>query len=93
MVLKININKTLLFSFVLTKTNIVSIMSFEKTNMLEGGISAMTKLDKKQLEYLSRTIMPELYKRQAQKDDYLEQLKSSLKEAKVKENNEATYAE
>lgn len=52
MVLKININKTLLFSFVLTKTNIVSIMSFEKTNMLEGGISAMTKLDKKQLEYL-----------------------------------------
>ena len=53
----------------------------------------MTKLDKKQLEYLSRTIMPELYKRQAQKDDYLEQLKSSLKEAKVKENNEVTYAE
>ena len=34
----------------------------------------MTKLDKKQLEYLSRTIMRELYKRQAQKDDYLEQL-------------------
>ncbi|MGN0681065.1 MAG: hypothetical protein ACI4LY_03535 [Candidatus Fimisoma sp.] len=53
----------------------------------------MTKLDKKQLEYLSRTIMPELYKRQAQKDDYLEQLKSSLKETTVKENNEATYAE
>ena len=84
MVLKININKTLLFSFVLTKINIVSIMSFEKTNMLEGGISAMTKLDKKQLEYLSRTIMPELYKRQAQKNDYLEQLKISLKETKVK---------
>lgn len=82
-----------MFSFVLTKTNIVSIMSIEKTNMLERGISAMTKLDKKQLEYLSRTIMPELYKRQAQKDDYLEQLKSSLKEAKVKENNEVTYAE
>ena len=53
----------------------------------------MTKLEKKQLEYLSKTIMPELYKRQAQKDDYLEQLKSSLKEAKVKENNEVTYAE
>lgn len=82
-----------MFSFILTKINIVSIMSVEKTNMLEGGISAMTKLDKKQLEYLSRTIMPELYKRQAQKDDYLEQLKSSLKEAKVKENNEVTYAE
>ena len=53
----------------------------------------MTKLEKKQLEYLSRTIMPELYTRQAQKDDYLEQLKSSLNETKVKESNEATYAE
>ena len=53
----------------------------------------MTKLDKKQLEYLSRIIMPELYKRQAQKDNYLEQLKSSLNETKVKESNEATYAE
>lgn len=68
-------------------------MSVEINKYARRRISAMTKLDKKQLEYLSRTIMPELYKRQAQKDDYLEQLKSSLKEAKVKENNEVTYAE
>lgn len=71
--------------FMLTKANIVSIIGIRKTNMLlREVISAVSKLDKKQLEYLSRAIMPELYKRQAQKNDYLEQLKISLKETKVK---------
>lgn len=37
--------------------------------MPEVWISAMTKLDKRQLGYLSRTIMPELYKCQAQKQE------------------------
>lgn len=71
--------------FMLTKANIVNIIGIRKTNMLlREVISAVSKLDKKQLEYLSRAIMPELYKRQAQKNDYLEQLKISLKETKVK---------
>lgn len=52
----------------LTKANIVNIIGIRKTNMLlREVISAVSKLDKKQLEYLSRAIMPELYKRQAQK--------------------------
>ena len=67
------------------KANIVSIIGIRKTNMLlREVISAVSELDKKQLEYLSIAIMPELYKRQAQKNDYLEQLKISLKETKVK---------
>lgn len=74
-----------MLSFMLTKANIVSIIGIRKTNMLlREVISAVSELDKKQLEYLSRAIMPELYKRQAQKNDYLEQLKISLKETKVK---------
>lgn len=74
-----------MLSFMFAKANIVSIIGIRKTNMLlREVISAVSELDKKQLEYLSIAIMPELYKRQAQKNDYLEQLKISLKETKVK---------
>ncbi len=44
----------------------------------------MERLSKKDLDYLLRTIMPELYERKTKKDAFIEQLMETLPEAPVK---------
>ena len=44
----------------------------------------MEKISKNDLDYLVRTIMPELYERKAKKDAFMEQLMEALSEAPIK---------
>ena len=44
----------------------------------------MEKISKNDLDYLVRTIMPELYERKAKKDAFMEQLMEALPEAPIK---------
>ena len=44
----------------------------------------MKRLSKKDLDYLVRTIMPELYERKAKNDAFMEQLMETLPEAPIK---------
>ena len=57
----------------MTKTKSVSIILNRKTKRVEGEIG-MKKIDKRQIEYMARTIMPELYKCQAVADASLEEV-------------------
>lgn len=56
----------------MTKTKIVSIILIRQTKMLKEGLG-VKKLDKRQVEYMARTIMPDLYECQAVADASLEE--------------------
>lgn len=47
----------------------------------------MYNLDKRQLEFLSRTIMPELYEHQAEKDAYIEYINENYEVSYVKDGS------
>lgn len=51
----------------------------------------MYELNKKQLEYLSRIVMPELYERQTAKDAYWDSLKDRLTYVPTNEDITPTY--
>lgn len=51
----------------------------------------MYNLDKRQLEYLSRTIMPELYERQAEKDAYIKYINENYEVSYVKDGSELDF--
>lgn len=51
----------------------------------------MYNLDKRQLEFLSRTIMPELYERQAEKDAYIEYINENYEVSYVKDGSELDF--
>lgn len=58
----------------MTKTKSVSIILIRQTKKLKkGGGLEVKKLDKRQVEYMARTIMPELYECQAVADASLEE--------------------
>ena len=79
-----------MFSFLLTKTKKVSIIAFIITNY-RMEVFDLYALDKRQLEYLSRTIMPELYERQAMKDAFMEYIADNYEGSYVKDGNGSVY--
>ena len=56
----------------MTKTKSVSIILIRQAKMLKEGLE-VKRLDKRQIEYMARTIMPELYECQAVADASLEE--------------------
>ena len=56
----------------MTKAKSVSIILIRQTKKLKEGLE-VKKLDKRQIEYMARTIMPELYECQAVADASLEE--------------------
>lgn len=56
----------------MTKTKSVSIILVRQAKMLKEGLE-VKRLDKRQVEYMARTIMPELYECQAVADASLEE--------------------
>lgn len=56
----------------MTKTKSVSIILIRQTKKLKERLE-VKKLDKRQVEYMARTIMPELYECQAVADASLEE--------------------
>lgn len=56
----------------MTKTKSVSIILIRQAKMLKEGLE-VKRLDKRQVEYMARTIMPELYECQAVTDASLEE--------------------
>lgn len=56
----------------MTKTKSVSIILVRQAKMLKEGLE-VKRLDKRQIEYMARTIMPELYECQAVADASLEE--------------------
>lgn len=56
----------------MTKTKSVSIILIRQAKMLKEGLE-VKRLDKRQIEYMARTIMPDLYESQAVADASLEE--------------------
>lgn len=90
MILIFNKNKTKMFSFLLTKAKRVSIIT-DTIAFYRLEVFDLNKLDKKQLEYLSRTIMPELYERQAEKDAFVEYINENYEVSYVKDGSELNF--
>lgn len=79
-----------MFSFLLTKTKRVSIIT-NTIAFYRLEVFDLYNLDKRQLEYLSRTIMPELYERQAEKDAYIEYINENYEVSYVKDGSELDF--